>query len=134
MNITVYLGASDGNDKTFKRAIKELGTWIGISGNTLVYGGSKTGLMGKLADSVLNVFVTFPGGTGTLEEVSEVMCKISMKQLNNPCILYNLDGYYSSLKELLNHMIEKEFSSKQRQEGIFFADNLEDIKQIVNNI
>ena len=29
MNITVYLGASDGNDKTFKRAIKELGTWIG---------------------------------------------------------------------------------------------------------
>ena len=31
-------------------------------------------------------------------------------------------------------MIEKEFSSKQRQEGIFFADNLEDIKQIVNNI
>ena len=81
-----------------------------------------------------DVFVTFPGGTGTLEEVSEVMCKISMKQLNNPCILYNLDGYYNSLKELLNHMIEKEFSSKQRQEGIFFADNLEDIKQIVNNI
>lgn len=48
MNITVYLGASDGNDKTFKSAIKELGTWIGISGNTLVYGGSKTGLMGNL--------------------------------------------------------------------------------------
>lgn len=176
MNITVYLGASDGNDESFKSAIKELGTWIGTSGNTLVYGGSKTGLMGKLADSVLNaggkvigvepqflidakvqhealtelfitkdmserrtkmielgeVFVAFPGGTGTLDEVSEVMCKISMKQLNAPCILYNLDGYYNSLKELLNHMIEKEFSSKQRQEGIFFADNLEDIKQIVN--
>ena len=42
-----------------------------------------------------DVFVAFPGGTGTLEEVSEVMCKISMKQLNNPCILYNLDGYYN---------------------------------------
>ena len=81
-----------------------------------------------------DAFIAFPGGTGTLEEITEVMSKVSLKQLDAPCILYNLDGYYSSLKELLNHMIEKEFSSKQRQEGIFFADNLEDIKQIVNNI
>ena len=48
MNITVYLGASDGNDESFKSAIKELGTWIGTSGNTLVYGGSKKGLWENL--------------------------------------------------------------------------------------
>jgi len=47
MNITVYLASSTGNDPKFEAAVKELGTWIGASGNTLVYGGSKTGLMGE---------------------------------------------------------------------------------------
>ena len=45
MNITVYLASSTGNDSKFEEAVKELGSWIGASGNTLVYGGSKTGLM-----------------------------------------------------------------------------------------
>ena len=29
MNITVYLGANEGNNPSLKRAVKELGTWIG---------------------------------------------------------------------------------------------------------
>ena len=39
MNITVYLGANEGNDPLLKEAVRELGTWIGSSGNTLIYGG-----------------------------------------------------------------------------------------------
>lgn len=46
MNITVYLGSTEGNDPAFWQAVAELGNWIGKSGNSLVYGGSKTGLMG----------------------------------------------------------------------------------------
>lgn len=52
-------------------------------------------------------FIAFPGGTGTLEEIAEVMSKVSLKHLDAPCILYNLNGYYDDLKSLLNHMIEK---------------------------
>ena len=175
MNITVYLGANEGNNPSLKRAVKELGTWIGKSGNALIYGGSKSGLMGALADSVLSaggnvtgvepnffienefqhdgltklivtkdmserknkmielgeVFIAFPGGTGTLEEIAEVMSKVSLKHLDAPCILYNLNGYYDDLKALLNHMIEKGLSSDERQEGIYFAHNLDDIKRIL---
>ena len=54
MNITVYLGANEGNDPSLRKAVQELGTWIGASGNALVYGGSKTGLMGEIAKSVLD--------------------------------------------------------------------------------
>ena len=53
MNITVYLGANEGNDPLLRKAVEELGAWIGSSGNALVYGGSKSGLMGAIADSVL---------------------------------------------------------------------------------
>lgn len=54
MNITVYLGSTEGKNPAFKQAVVELGNWIGESGNSLVYGGSKTGLMGVLAKSVLD--------------------------------------------------------------------------------
>ena len=53
MNITVYLGANAGNDPALRDAVRALGRWIGESGNALVYGGSKNGLMGALAESVL---------------------------------------------------------------------------------
>ena len=175
MNITVYLGANEGNDPSLRKAVQELGTWIGCSGNALVYGGSKSGLMGALADSVLNAggevtgiepeffiinefqhdgltelivtkdmserknkmielgeaFIAFPGGTGTLEEIAEVMSKVSLKQLDAPCILYNLNGYYDSLKALLEHMIAKGLSSGERQQGIYFAGNLTEIQEIL---
>ena len=53
MNITVYLGSNHGKDPMLTTAVRELGTWIGQSGNALVYGGSKSGLMGELAERVL---------------------------------------------------------------------------------
>ena len=80
-----------------------------------------------------DAFIAFPGGTGTLEEIAEVMSKVSLKQLDAPCILYNLNGYYNSLKDLLDHMICKGLSSKERQAGIYFADNIEGIKQILKD-
>lgn len=46
MNITVYLGANLGTDPALPQAVQQLGRWIGESGNALVYGGSKSGLMG----------------------------------------------------------------------------------------
>jgi len=54
MNITVYLGANEGNDPALKQAVQELGRWIGESGNALVYGGSRCGLMGEIAESTLS--------------------------------------------------------------------------------
>ena len=158
-------------------AVRELGTWIGESGNRLIYGGSKSGLMGELAESVLqaggevigvepqffidmeyqydeitelivtkdmterktkmielgDVFIAFPGGTGTLEEIAEVMSKVSLKHLTAPCILYNLNDYYDGLQTLLRHMTEMGLSSPERQEGIYFAKDLSEIREIIKN-
>ena len=158
MNITVYLGANAGNDPALAEAVRELGSWIGANGHRLVYGGSRSGLMGQLAQSALDAggtvtgvepqffvqqvlqhdgltelivtkdmterktkmielgdaFIAFPGGTGTLEEITEV------------------NGYYDSLKALLAKMIEKGLSTPQRQQGIRFAANLEEITTILN--
>lgn len=78
-----------------------------------------------------DAFIAFPGGTGTLEEIAEVMSQVSLKQLKAPCILYNLNGYYDHLKALLEHMIEKDLSSPDRQQGIHFAAGLAEIQEIL---
>ena len=176
MNITVYLGAKAGNDPALAEAVRELGSWIGANGHRLVYGGSRSGLMGQLAQSALDAggtvtgvepqffvqqelqhdgltelivtkdmterktkmielgdaFIAFPGGTGTLEEISEIMSKVSLKQLAAPCILYNLNGYYDHLKALLAHMIDMGLSTPERQEGIYFAETLDEIRVILH--
>lgn len=54
MNIVVYCGASEGNANIFKQETINLGMWIAKKGHTLVYGGGNVGLMGLLADTVLN--------------------------------------------------------------------------------
>lgn len=78
-----------------------------------------------------DAFVAFPGGTGTLEEISEVMSKVSLNHLDRPCILFNLNGFYDGLKMLLDHMISTGLSSPERQQGIVFVDSLDEIKRIL---
>ena len=79
-----------------------------------------------------DVFIAFPGGTGTLEEISEVMSMVSMKMLNAPCILYNLNKYYEPLKELLQNMKAKGLSNDDRLSGIYFPSSPEEIIKIIN--
>lgn len=178
MNITVYLGANEGLEPSLKTEVRRLGKWIGESGNSLVYGGSKAGLMGELALSALraggkvtgvepkffvdkelqleeltelivtkdmperktkmielgDVFIAFPGGTGTLEEIAEAISLSSMDKIDAPCILYNLNGYYDGLKILLSKMVETGLSSKERQKRVYFAESLETITEIISNM
>ena len=42
-----------GNDPKLQEAVEALGKWIGENGHDLIYGGSKCGLMGSIAESVL---------------------------------------------------------------------------------
>lgn len=53
MNIAVFLGAADGNDPIYADTARAIGKWIANNGHTLVYGGSKRGMMGKMADACL---------------------------------------------------------------------------------
>ena len=78
-----------------------------------------------------DAFIAVPGGTGTLEEIAEVMSQVSLRHLDAPCILYNLNGYYDGLRAQLEHMIEAGLSSPERQAGIRFAGSLNEIRAIL---
>lgn len=52
-SLCVYCGSSPGNKSSYAEQAKQLGEVLAGHGLSLVYGGSKIGLMGQLADSVL---------------------------------------------------------------------------------
>ncbi len=175
MNITVYLGSATGNDDIFREEVKNLGTWIGENGHRLIYGGSRIGLMGEIAEAVLvaggevigvepdffvnsclqhdgitelrvtktmaerkaemirlgDAFVAFPGGTGTLEEISEVMSMVRLGHTDKPCILYNLNGYYDPLREMLDRMVSFDFLDSESNGKILFADSISQISDFL---
>lgn len=54
MNITIYCGSSFGNDENYKKCAKDIGNWIVKNNYNLVYGGAKVGLMGIVANTVLD--------------------------------------------------------------------------------
>ena len=53
MKITVFCGANNGRNEAYKENAMEVGKWIATNNHTLVYGGGKVGLMGIIADTVL---------------------------------------------------------------------------------
>ena len=181
MNIVVYLGASFGNNKRFQDECVKLGNYIGKNSHTLIYGGSKSGLMGLLADSVLekngkvigiepkmfidralqhpliseliitdtlaerrqkmlelgDCYIAFPGGTGTLDEITEAMEMLSLSEFdskynNKKCIFYNVDGYYDEIKSLLDKMLINEFTNDRRLKNVYFANNIGELNKILN--
>lgn len=178
MNITVYLGANPGDRPEYARYAYELGQWIAGHGHTLIYGGSRTGLMGKLADGALeqggrvigveprffmekelqhqgltelivtenmaqrkkkmlelgDLFLAFPGGIGTLEEISEIMSLNKLDMVPKPFAFLDYEGYWQSMKALLDRMAEEGFVWKEWVERIPFIRDLEELERYCNGM
>ena len=178
MNIVVYLGSSFGNDPVYAEKITELGAWIGDAGHNLVYGGSKIGLMGLIADAVLehggkvtgvepaffidmcrqhegitelivtkdmferrqkmyemgDAYIAFPGGIGTLEEITDIMSAVSLDLIHKPYVFFNLNGYYDHMIALLDHMTEQGFIMPAIRSQIRFANTIEEIAQVIEGV
>ena len=172
MNITVYCGSRFGEKAVFKHRALELGNWIANSGHSLVYGGGNVGLMGAVANTVLeagakvygiipeflldqekgheglytleivesmperktrminlgDAFIALPGGPGTLEEISEIISLRRLNRTEKPCIVYNIDGFYDPLKNLLDEMVAADFLPAEDLSKVVFATDIDEIK------
>ena len=53
VNVAVFCGASSGRRPVYTQAASDLGHWLVKRQDQLIYGGSRVGLMGTIADTVL---------------------------------------------------------------------------------
>lgn len=58
-----------------------------------------------MADAVL----TLPGGFGTMDELFEALTWSQLNLVQKPILLYNIDGYYSPLIQMIDDMVSKGF-------------------------
>ena len=65
----------------------------------------------KLGDA----YLILPGGTGTLEEVIEVLSWKILKLHNKPIIFLNFDNYWTPLLKQFEKIIENKFGNKNLQ-------------------
>ncbi|HEX6593394.1 MAG TPA: TIGR00730 family Rossman fold protein [Bacillota bacterium] len=85
--------------------------------------------MASLADG----FIALPGGPGTLEEFFEVFTWAQLGIHQKPCGLLNINGYYSTLQQLFDHMVNEQFlSEKHRSLAIVHSDPKTLINQFIS--
>ena len=52
----------------------------------------------KLLEEKSDATIVAPGGIGTYEELFEIFTLKSLKRIDRPIVLYNIDGYYDKMK------------------------------------
>ncbi len=153
-SVCVFCGAGNGNEDTYLRAARDLGSGLAARQWRLVYGAGDVGLMGAVAQAARDAgaatfgvipqhllgreqarrdlsmlvvtetmherkkvmfansdaIVVLPGGAGTLDEFFEVLTWKQLGLHERPIYLVNVDGYWTPLKALMDHVIAQGFA------------------------
>lgn len=101
MKLTVYGGSRAGGNPAFSAAARELGAWMAARHIGLVYGGGGVGMMGAVADAVLD-----GGGevTGVIPQFL-VDREQAYKRVAHMRIVVNMDERKALLRDLGDAMI-----------------------------
>ncbi|MYL20659.1 TIGR00730 family Rossman fold protein [Halobacillus litoralis] len=68
--------------------------------------------MSELADG----FIALPGGFGTLEELFETVSWAQIGIHQKPVALFNIDGYYTPVMNLVEHSVKAGFVKEEHQD------------------
>ena len=77
-------------------------------------------------------YIALPGGTGTLDEITEVMSLMRLGRLSikrRPIMLYNINGYYDHFFSLLDRVLEEEYFGADDRASILDVRSIEDIEK-----
>ncbi|MBQ6389564.1 MAG: TIGR00730 family Rossman fold protein [Mogibacterium sp.] len=83
-----------------------------------------------------DAFIALPGGTGTLDEITEVITLTRLGRLSEtvkPVMLYNINGYYDYLFRFFDRMAEEEFFTQKDRENIHEVRSVDDIARVLEN-
>jgi len=175
--ITVFCGSSFGTEEIYKEQATLLGETLAKQNIELVYGGANVGLMGAVADGVLNAggkaigvlpnflrskeiahlgltelilvesmherktkmndlcdgVIALPGGFGTLEELFEMLTWAQLGLHKKPIAILNINGFYDSLIELTQTMVEKGLLKDVNQKMLLVSDTIDDLLDQMKN-
>ncbi len=166
-NIAVFCGSAVGNRAIYRTKTHLLGKLFVENDFSLIYGSGNVGLMGVLADSMLEEngtvigvipqhlvdvevahkhisqthivdsmserkmlidklsdgYLILPGGYGTLDELFEMLTLNQLGIIKKPIGIFNIDGYYNKMFELLDHFVAERFIRSEHKELFFVSED-----------
>ena len=63
--------------------------------------------------ALADAFVALPGGPGTLDEISDVISLARLHLTDAPCVLFDMNGFYQPLKNVLEGMEKAGFAEPE---------------------
>ena len=147
-SITVFCGSSLGNEAAFEEQAYQLGKLLAERNLELVYGGAKVGLMGAVADGVLNhngtVIGVLPNFLSHKEVLHENLTKLILvdsmherkAQMNDLCDgVIALPGGFGTLEELFEMLTWSQLGLHKKPIGILNISGYYDLLiQFVENM
>jgi len=85
--------------------------------------------MVQLADG----FIVLPGGLGTYSELFNVIYSIRMGEINKPCAVYNIAGFFDSVLKFMEQSVNAVFLEMRHKEILFSCDNPDAILEFMEN-
>lgn len=177
-SLTIYCSSSDKLSKDYYNLADKIGAFLAKKSIRIIYGGGKTGLMGKISKSSTKIggkvigiipknlvkkekisyeitetiivdnmsirknilfymgdaYLILPGGSGTIEEATEV---ISWKLLgihNKDIIIFNYKNFWNPLIQMYNKAKNKNFGNKNLQNICTHIRTFEEFKKYFSNV
>lgn len=73
-----------------------------------------------------DAFLALPGGFGTLEELFEIITWNQIGLIRKPVVVYNFNGYFDSLIQMIAHAVEAGFINPKNRKILQVAETLEE--------
>jgi len=158
-SLTIFCSSSDLLNQKYYNLAEKIGEFLGKKKISIIYGGGKVGLMGKISQSAFNsdgkvigvipeilvskeiknlditetivvkdmterkkklfelgdAFLILPGGSGTIEEATEVISWSILGIHKKPIIIFNFENYWDPMIEMYNNAKQNKFGNKNLQ-------------------
>lgn len=80
-----------------------------------------------------DAFLVTPGGIGTYDEFFEILTLRQLGRHSKPIVLYNINGYFNPLCEMLQKTADGNFMRRENLRLVFISDNADEILNYVEN-
>lgn len=81
----------------------------------------------QLMDENSDAFIVTPGGIGTFDEFFEIYSLRQLKRHTKKIIIFNINGYFNPLLEMLDLAIEQNFLSAANRDLLYVCDTIDEI-------
>ncbi len=158
-SLTIYCSSSNLLEQKYYHLANQIGEFLGDKKISIIYGGGKVGMGGKISHSAMNsrgkvigiipkflnskeiidinvsetiivkdmrerkkklfelgdAFLILPGGSGTIEEATEIISWFYLGLHDKPVIIFNFENYWNSMIQMYDNVIKKKFGEKNLQ-------------------